>query len=82
MSEDQLKAFMEAVKSDPALQQKLKDLTDDAVISTAKAAGFTFTSDTLNNRELSDAELEQVAGGNVAIFCCTGSHRVAVRPED
>ena len=32
MSEEQLKAFWEAIQTDPALQQKLKDVTDfDAV---------------------------------------------------
>ena len=28
MSEEQLKAFWEAIQTDPALQQKLKDVTD------------------------------------------------------
>ncbi len=41
MSEEQLKAFLEAVKADAGLQEKLKAAADaDAVVAIAKAAGF------------------------------------------
>ena len=41
MSEEQLKAFLEAVKTDAGLQEKLKVATDaDAVVAIAKAAGL------------------------------------------
>ena len=41
MSEEQLKAFLEAVKADAGLQQQLKAAGDtDAVVTIAKAAGF------------------------------------------
>ena len=41
MSEEQLSAFLEAVKADAGLLEKLKGATDlDAAVSIAKAAGF------------------------------------------
>ena len=41
MSEEQLKAFMEAVKSDAGLLEQLKAAGDaDAVVAIAKEAGF------------------------------------------
>lgn len=67
MSEEQLKAFLETVEADPALQEQLKSAGDaDALVAIAKAAGFTIdAAELLNARhELSDGELEDVAGGN------------------
>ena len=63
-----LKAFLEAVKTEVSLQEKLKLVRDpDAVVSIAKEAGFLITSEELKQqageRELSDDELEEVAGG-------------------
>jgi predicted ribosomally synthesized peptide with nif11-like leader len=63
MSEEQLKAFMEAVATDKALQKKFKAATDDVVVAIAKQAGFVFTAEVLTNRSLSDEELEALAGG-------------------
>jgi predicted ribosomally synthesized peptide with nif11-like leader len=68
MSEEQLKAFMEAVKADPGLQEQLKAAGDtDAVVAIAKAAGFLISSDELQRaqagQEISEEELEGVAGG-------------------
>ena len=69
MSEEQLKAFMEKVKADTSLQEKLKGATDvDAVIAIAKSAGFVVSADEIKTaqsatQELSDEELEGVAGG-------------------
>ena len=41
MSEEQLRAFLEAVKADAGLQEKLKEAGDaEAVVEIAKAAGF------------------------------------------
>ena len=41
MSEDQLRAFVEAVKADAGLQEKLNAATDvDAVVAIAKEAGL------------------------------------------
>ena len=64
MSEEQLKAFLEAVKSDAELQGKLKAAADaDAVVAIAKAAGFVISADELKKSQakISDEELEGVA---------------------
>ena len=66
MSEEQLKAFMEAVKADAGLQEKLKAAKDaDAVVAIAKDAGFVISVEELNKSqaEISEEELEGVAGG-------------------
>ena len=64
MSEEQLKAFLEKVQCDTSLQEKLK-AEDADVMAIAKAAGFSLSADDLKNApsEISDAELESVAGG-------------------
>ena len=67
MSEEQLKAFLEKVKSDTSLQEKLKAASDvDAALAIAKDAGFSISADDLKNAQskISDEELEGVAGGN------------------
>ena len=66
MSEDQFKAFLEAVKADAGLQEQLKAATDpDAVVAIAKAAGFLISSEELKTAqaEASEEELEGMAGG-------------------
>ena len=66
MSEEQLKAFLEKVQVDTSLQEKLKAAVDaDAVTAIAKEAGFSISADDWKNAqsELSDEELEGVAGG-------------------
>ena len=64
MSEEQLKAFLEAVKADAGLQEKLKAAGDaDAVVTIAKAAGFVISAEELKKAQLSEEELEGVAGG-------------------
>ena len=66
MSEEQLKAFLEAVKADAGLQEKLNAAADaDAVVAIAKEAGFVISADELERRqaEISEEELEGVAGG-------------------
>ena len=67
MSEEQLKAFLEKVKGDTSLQEKLKAAADaNAVTAIAKEAGFIISADDLTKAqsELSDEELEGVAGGH------------------
>ena len=70
MSEQQLKAFLEAVKADAGLQEKLKVAKDmDSVVAIAKAAGFVISAEELKRaqeHELSDEDLEGVAGGACA----------------
>ena len=68
MSEEQLNAFLEKVKGDTTLQEKLNGAADaDAVAEIAKKAGFSITSKDIRSmqsaNELSDAELEGAAGG-------------------
>ena len=73
MSEEQLKAFLEAVKADASLQEKLKAAgDDDAVIAIAKAAGFAISADDLKKAqsEISEEELEGVAGGYLTTDVC------------
>ena len=69
MSEEQLKAFLEKVKSDTELQEKLNGAADaDAVAEIAKEAGFAITAEDIQSMqsqsgEVSDEELESAAGG-------------------
>ena len=69
MSEEQLKAFLEKVKSDTELQEKLKAAASpDGAVEIAKEAGFSITAEDIQSMqsstiELSDAELESAAGG-------------------
>ena len=68
MSEEHLKAFLEAVKTDAGLQEKLKAATDaDSAVAIAKAAGFVISAEELKQAqvEVSEKELESVSGGTV-----------------
>ena len=71
MSEEQFKAFLEAVKTDAGLQEKLKAAKDaDAVVEIAKEAGFAISAEELKKSqaemtEISDDELEGVAAGGI-----------------
>ena len=76
MSAEQLKAFLEKVKADTSVQDRLKAAADsDAVLAIAKEAGFMISADDLKTQsEISDAELERVAGGcaNGIVTECSG----------
>ena len=70
MSEEQLSALLAKLKEDAVLQEKLKSAADpDAAVAIAKEAGFDLTKDDWLKAqgqqavELSDEELEGVAGG-------------------
>ena len=70
MSEEQLAALIAKLKDDAGLQEKLKGAADlDAVLAIAKEAGFDISkADWLRYQaqqtiELSDEELEGIAGG-------------------
>ena len=71
MSEEQLKAFLEKVKADTSLQEKLKAAASpEAAMEIAKAAGFAITTEDIQSMqsepvELSDEELEGAAGGTM-----------------
>ena len=69
MSEEQLNAFLEKVKGDTTLQEKLNGAADSgAVVEIAKEAGFSITAEDIQSMqsataELSDEELEEASGG-------------------
>jgi predicted ribosomally synthesized peptide with nif11-like leader len=70
MSEEQLAALLAKLKDDEGLQEKLKGAADlDAVLAIAKDAGFVISKavwlkfQAQQTIELSDEELENVAGG-------------------
>ena len=72
MSEEQLAALIAKLKDDEGLQEKLKGASDlDAVLAIAKDAGFDISKaawlryQAQQTIELSDEELEGVAGGNL-----------------
>ena len=69
MSEEQLSALLAKLKEDAGLQEKLKGAADlDAAVAMAKEAGFDVSKadwikyQAQQTLELSDAELENVAG--------------------
>ena len=72
MSEEQLKVFLEKVKADSSLQEKLKAAADsDAVLAIAKDAGFSISADDWKNTQsekISEEELEGGAGGSARSF--------------
>ena len=77
MSEEQLTALLAKIKEDAGLQEKLKGAADlDAAIALAKEAGFDVSkADWLKYQakqtiELSDEELEGVAGGGAPSARC------------
>lgn len=70
MTQEQIQALIQAVSSSPELQQKLAAATNiDDAARIAAEAGFELSSDDINEAitgasiELTDAELEMVAGG-------------------
>ena len=77
MSKEQLKAFLEKVKSNAELQEKLKAAASpEAALQIAKEAGFSITAEDIQSMqsataELSDEELEGAAGGTGGGGCGT-----------
>ena len=74
MSEEQLKAFLERVKSNTELQEKLKAAASpEAAIEIAKEAGFAITAEDIQSMQsapvVSDSELEGAAGGRGCGTC-------------
>ena len=79
MSEEQLTALLARIKEDAGLQEKLKGAADlDAAVALIKEAGFDVSkADWLKYQgeqtlELSDEELEGVAGGGFSGEQCNG----------
>ena len=77
MSEEQLKAFLEKVKADSSLQEKLKSAkSPEDVVGIAKEHGHEFGEEHIEagqahldslTDEMSDAELEAAAGGGFSM---------------
>lgn len=71
MSQEAIAKFQEAVRTQPALLEKVKAVGSDvdALVALAGQAGFVFTRDELMDAaqskkgELSEEELQKVAGG-------------------
>ena len=64
MSKEQLKAFLEKVKADTSLQEKLKAAkSQDDVVSIGKDHGHEFETEHIS--QLSEKELEGVTGGTL-----------------
>jgi len=65
MSADQLAAFFEKVKADPALEEQLKAAAGlDAAVAIAKEAGFAV--EVADLMDMSDEQVTDVAGGHVS----------------
>ena len=72
MSAEAVQAFLEAVKADTGLQEKLKAVAeaenaDEAIVAVGAEAGFDFTAE-----EWLEEQLEGVAGGLVVISSTQG----------
>ena len=87
MSEEQLAALLAKLKDDTGLQEKLRTAADlDAVLAIAKDAGFEVSkADWLRYQakqiiELSDEELEGVAGGFGGILPARQTRMFGVGP--
>ena len=66
MSLEQLRAFLEKVKANSTLQDKLKAAkSPDEVVTIAKEYGHEFASDKLS--QLSESELDGIAGSGCTI---------------
>jgi predicted ribosomally synthesized peptide with nif11-like leader len=64
MSQEDLQKFLEAVRQDPSLQEKLQAEGADPV-AIAREAGFSVTqAEVTRFANLSDEDLEDAAGGN------------------
>ena len=81
MSEEQLSAFLAALKADTGLQEKLKGAGDlDAAVAMAQEAGFDVSKEdwlkyqTEKTLELTDRELEQATGGTGQGWYDTGAY--------
>ena len=81
MSEEQLKAFLEKVKGDTGLQERLEGAASpEAGIEIAKDAGFVITSEDIQSMqsghvEASDEELKGASGGRHGGVLSPGANR-------
>jgi predicted ribosomally synthesized peptide with nif11-like leader len=78
MSQDQIDAIIARLDSDPGFAQAMSSaLTTGDAVAVAASHGFTISADDLTvallERELSDADLENVAGGSSELSAQAGS---------
>ena len=72
MSKEQLKAFLEKVKGDIGLQERLKSSkSPDDIVGIAKEHGHEFAQD--HRKQLSEKELESVNGGALGKMIVEGA---------
>jgi predicted ribosomally synthesized peptide with nif11-like leader len=72
MPNDQLKAFLDAVKTDPTLQEKIKAAANtESVAAIANDAGYMISAKELQSAqpEISDDELERAVGAGRTEHC-------------
>lgn len=78
MSDEQLKAFWEAIQADPRLQSKLQGVTSpEGIAAIAKEAGFLVSSEEIKEAQIlsTDEDLLGTSGGTCTPdtgFCITG----------
>jgi len=72
---ENMKKFLEAVSTNEEMREKLAKVTEkEEIISRAAELGFELTAaDFEQNRELSDDELDAVAGGNDGVCVCVAA---------
>ena len=85
MSEEQLSALLAKLKEDTDLQARLKGAADiDAAVAIAKEAGFDVSKEdwlkyqSQQPLELSDEDLENLAGGTGATWDCASQIQACV----
>lgn len=76
MAQENLALFLEAVKQDGVLRDRLRAASSDAatIAAIANASGFELTADDLRARldaEIPEGELEGLAGGGETQYFCT-----------
>ena len=73
---DNLKKFLEEISNNDDLKEKVSNATKDTIISIAKEKGIELTEEDFAipaNQELSDDELDAVAGGESCICAFAGA---------
>ena len=70
---ENLKKFLEVVSTNEELQKKLTNASKEEIVAVAAEAGFVLTdADLVQKNELSDDELDTVAGGGRKANCGCG----------
>jgi predicted ribosomally synthesized peptide with nif11-like leader len=73
MSEEQLKAFWEAIHADAGLQQKLQGVTEPgAVAAIAKEAGFSISAEEIKKAQSVGVFIDDLLNDSEACGCFSG----------